>query len=326
MNPRAAYNELRRMFPTSWSMTRQYRLPTDDPGQPYFIAWNPGPRPAGEGWNEATFDDDGLFTLGAYRNPVTISQFALTQHALAQRGHAQARVYFLSQAEWLMRAQRDDGAIPYPVDSPIYGAKSGWISGMAQGEVASVLLRAFIATGDSRFRDAGVQALAPLARDVRDGGASYIDGRDVFFEEVASARPHHILNGHIYAAFALWEYTRFGLADETLRALHHDAVRTLESWLSAFDADGWSCYDLATDDEGRRHYARLWYHQFHIAQLRVYAAMTERDEFERMARRWHDAMLSRDVQRRVWRYHVQTLIRSARRRVIREAPAPLVPP
>lgn len=315
MTPQQIGNELRRMFPVSWRMSRSYRLPSDYIGQPYYIAWSGAPRPKGEGWNEATFYDDGVLKIGAYRNPVQISQYALTQYALAYDGHAMARARFLAQADWLVSAQRLDGGYEYPIPLAAYNAKPGWLSGMAQGEAASVLLRAFSLTKDVRYRDAGLRALAPLRRDVRQGGASFLRDGAVFFEEVAATPECHILNGHIYAAFAVWEYVRFGLGDADLALLHAGAVRTLQRWLPAFDAGGWSCYDLAIDDEGRRHYAPLWYHHFHIAQLRVYAVMTATPQFAAMAERWCNALDRTDVRARVWRYNAKSLARSFRRRV-----------
>lgn len=310
-------SELRRMFPVSWRMSRSWRLPSDHVGQPYYIAWSGAPRPKGEGWNEASFYDDGVLKLGTYRNPVQISQYALTQYALAYDGHATARARFLAQAEWLVSAQRGDGGYPYPIAAPAYNANPGWLSGMAQGEAASVLLRAYSLTHDVRYRDAGLRALSPLRRDVRDGGASLLRDGAVFFEEVAASPECHILNGHVYAAFAVWEYVRFGMGDDELTALHAGAVRTLKRWLPAYDAGGWSCYDLAIDDEGRRHYAPLWYHQFHIAQLRVYAVMTSEPQFAAMAERWHDALDRCEVRMRVWSYNAKSLLRSLRRRVTR---------
>lgn len=316
---RAILGELQRMFPLDWTMRRGYRLPSGQLGERYYIQWSGAPRPAGEGWDAAGFDDDGVIRLGNYRNTVHIAQYALTQYEDAAYGDRAARDRFIAQARWLVASQRDDGGYPYPIELPAYNAPRGWISAMAQGEAASVLLRAFALTEDTRYRDAGVHALLPLGRDVSEGGASYLRDRDVFFEEVAAEPACHILNGHLYAAFALWEYVRHGIAGEHLTALHHGALRTVERWLPAYDADGWSCYDLAVDASGRRHYAPLWYHQFHIAQLRVFAAMTGSTRCAHMAEHWYMALSRRDVRARVWQYGAGSLVRAFERR-LRRAP------
>jgi hypothetical protein len=157
-----------------------------------------------------------------------------------------------------------------------------------------------------------------LRRDIRDDGASYLRDGNVFFEEVAAEPACHILNGHIYASFGVWEYVVHGFADDALKALHDESVATLERWIDLFDADGWSCYDLAVDDDGRRHYAPLWYHQFHIAQLRVYAAMTGNARFGDVAERWNRGLDEFEVRARVWKYHAGSLARAVRRRIRKE--------
>lgn len=307
------------MFPVSWRMSRGYVLPSGALGEPYYIAWDPAPLPRGEGWVDGRFDERGLFTLGSFRNPVQISQYALHRYGDAVAGDPSARRTFLAQADWLRSAQAPDGTYRYEIPLPLYGATSNWISAMAQGEAASVLLRAFALSADAAYREAGVRALAPLFRDVRDGGASYIRGGELFFEEAAIAPECHILNGHLYAAFAVWEYSRHVRDGAGYATLHHDALVTLAKWLPSFDASGWSCYDLAVDDAGRRHYAPLWYHHFHIAQLRVFSAMTGDPRFAEMAERWNRALSDPAVRARVWTHSAQSLARSIRRR-LRRAP------
>lgn len=325
MNARSLLSELRRMFPLQWEMTRGYRLPTRELGEPYFISWSPAPRPVGEGWDNAPFATDGVIDINTFRNPVQIAQYALYQYALAHAGDDAARERFLAQARYLASAQRDDGGYEYPISLPAYSAKPGFLSCMPQGEVASVLLRAFALTRGEHFLERGLRSLAPLRRDLADGGASYVRGGDTFYEEVAAEPACHILNGHLYADFGVWEYVTHGFADDDLVRLHRDAVETLDRWIERFDADGWSCYDLAVDDDGRRHFAPLWYHQFHIAQLRVYSAMTGNEKFGAIAERWNRALNDAGVRGSVWAYNAGSLARAVRRRVQRRPVAAFRP-
>ncbi len=153
---------------------------------------------------------------------------------------------------------------------------------MAQGSAASVLFRAYALTGCGDYRDVALQTLAPLQTDISDGGASLIRGDVVFFEEV-SAQPCHILNGHLFAAFAVWEACQFAHVSPKLHRLHERAVETLLRWLPLYDAQGWSYYQFAARDDDERDYAPILYHQAHIAQLYVYTAMTQREAFRSMA-------------------------------------------
>jgi len=303
---------LQRMFPLRWERRRTFRLPTGAPLEPYPIEWSAGPPPEGEGWEAQAFDAAGVLLIDGRYNPVDIAQFALT--CFQRRPQT-----FLKQADFLRDAQRLDGGYPYEIALPPYGAASGWLSAMAQGEAASVLLRAFWTTDDRRYADAALRALEPLLRDVRDGGVSFLRGNDVFFEEVA-VDPHHILNGHLFAAFGLWEAIRAGVADAPLIALHDRAVDTLLRWLPDFDSGGWSCYDLAVDERGERHLAPLGYHHFHIAQLRVYAVMTGRAAFAKQADRWEAALREKSVRRRVWSYGAYWLLNAIQRKAQHSRP------
>ncbi len=326
MNFSESFALLQRMFPLRWSFEREYRLPSGDASQPYYIGWDPSPRPTGEDWSDAQLDSDGVLKTGSYYNTVRISQYALFHHARwVKTRDRDARRRFLDQATHLVNAQQHDGGYPYPIPLPAYGAESGWLSGMAQGEAASVLLRAYAETGDKTYIEKGRRALGPLRTDVAHGGAAYIRGGDVFFEEVATKAPCHILNGHLFAAFAVWEYGKFGFGDDEFAMLHEKAVDTLRRWIWRYDAGGWSCYHLGADAHGRRHYAPLWYHHFHIAQLRVYGAMTGIDAFRRVADRWDFALSNLRVRARVWRYHAQLIARGASRRITNRPITPFRP-
>lgn len=290
---------LRSFFPTHWQMRRRYRLPSGDAAQPYYIYY-PSGLVADQPWPEVVFDPQGVATTVEGYNPVTIAQYALYSHERLSRRVEGSREAFLSQVAYLRDTQRCDGAYPYTVGDPDYGVEPGFLSAMAQGLAASVLARAFVLTNDPRNRDAAARALRPLKTDAAAGGASFIRGRDAFFEEVASERPCHILNGHLFAAFGIYDAGQIGLVDSELEELHAAAVDTLERWLPLYDSRGWSYYHLAVREKNVRHYAHMSYHQLHIAQLRVYAAMTGRSVFAAYADRWERGMAALPVRARVW--------------------------
>lgn len=290
---------LRSFFPTDWRMRRRYRLPTNELNQPYYIYYPSGLVPDTP-WPEIRFDENGVaVTVGGY-NPVTIAQFALYSHERALRGVPGSRETFLAQARYLQAAQEASGSYPYATAYSEYGVEPGFISAMAQGTAASALVRAYALTEDERYRQAAYAAVQPLKRDVSKGGASYVRDRCVFFEEVASAQPCHILNGHLFAAFALYDLDRFELLDADLAQLHRDAVATLVRWIDEFDANGWSYYQLAVRDRNTRHLAHISYHQLHVAQLHVYAAMTGETAFADVAARWQRALDDVAIRARVW--------------------------
>ena len=108
---------------------------------------------------------------------------------------------------------------------------------------------------------------------------------DAFLEEAAVLPASHILNGHI---FALWGLLELGsVCDEPwIGELARAATDTLRRRLPFYDAGYWSYYSLLGARSGFRSVALLKYHAFHIAQLRVTAALTGDSYFSDVAERW----------------------------------------
>lgn len=303
--------ETQRLIPLSWCMRRPYRLPRGDPAGPYYLVFIPGGGAFGERWVE--FDDRGVLRNGGYYQPVSIAHYALHCYDRLYAGDENAREPFMRHVEYLLNAKSEDGLYAYDVPNSAYGIGRGWHSCMAQGEAASVFLRAHSLTSQRRYIDAALHVLEPLQRDVSEGGTSLLRDRVAFFEEIAEA-PCHILNGHLIAAFAVWEMCRAGFAPSRLRAIHDAAICTLRRWLPRFDAKGWSYYQLAAR-EGERHFATFFYHQTHIAQLDVYADMTGCEEFRTMSRRWFAGLRDMRVRARVLTDIGDWALRAVRRRL-----------
>lgn len=309
--------DLQKQFPVRWQMRRRYRLPTDDPDQPFYSSWHPGGGIFGEVWDR--FDTEGVLFIGRY-NPNSIAAYALYCYERLHAGEAAMREPMLHQTAYLLRAQRDDGAFPYAFALKQYGLEPGWISGIAQGKAAAALWRAYRVTRERRYLEAATRALLPLTRDIAQGGTALLNGSSAFFEEI-SANPTHILNGHLTAAFAVWEACKFGFAPPDLAEIHNTAIHTLLRLLPHYDAGGWSYYQLALRDGGERHLAPIPYHQTHIAQLHVYHAMTGHNEFLEMSRAWREGMSRWSTRARVWQDGVAWLFQTAVRRVAKRAPS-----
>jgi hypothetical protein len=292
-------------------MVRTCRLPSRELGEPYYLQFEPGSGIYSERWTE--FDANGVLYNGAY-NSVSIAQYALHCYDKAHAGDRDARAAFLCQAAYLREAQHPDGSYPYAYGHADFCLGPGWISAMSQGEACSVFLRAFALTKDQQYLDCAIAALKPLEYNTEAGGATYMSNNDTFFEEVAGM-PTHILNGHLCAAFAVWEACEYGIASRRLQELHEAAIDTLVRWLPLYDDRGWSFYDLGIQARAKRHYVPITYHQTHIVQLRVYAAMTGREEFAAMANRWEESLQRWDVRARVWSDGAKRLAESAFRRM-----------
>jgi heparosan-N-sulfate-glucuronate 5-epimerase len=293
-------------------MSRRYRLPSDDLAQPYYIVWDLS-------W--CGLDAEGVRSTRGTYNPVSIAQYGLYCYGEFVAGNEELRQPFLRQAQFLRSYQRQDGTLPYWSAFPRHSLSLPWISAMAQGEAASLFLRAYSLTSERSYLDAALLAVESLKVDVAKSGASFIRGNAVFFEELASSEPVHILNGHLFAAFGVWELCRFGFGDSDLQRLHECAVQTLVRWLNLFDGSDWSYYQLALNARGSRFYAPITYHQYHIAQLYVFEAMTGVKAFGERARRWHAGLDDPKLHLRVWLDSVRFFADGAHRQVTKSLDA-----
>jgi peptidoglycan/xylan/chitin deacetylase (PgdA/CDA1 family) len=141
-----------------------------------------------------------------------------------------------------------------------------WLSAIAQGEAASLLVRLHAQTGDERFAEAAKRALIPMSVPVAEGGVlAEIDGAP-FVEEYPTTPPSLVLNG---AIFALW-----GFRDVGVGLNDGDALKRFESLTSAlatnlhrWDTGRWSRYDLYPHP--LPNLASPAYHLLHIRQLEV---------------------------------------------------------
>lgn len=102
----------------------------------------------------------------------------------------------------LLSGQDSDGAWPHGMRMPhTYYLLPPWISAMAQGEGASVLIRLHAITGDERYREAAIKAMLPMDVPTSSGGARAQLGGGYFPEEYPTEPGSYVLNG---ALFALW--------------------------------------------------------------------------------------------------------------------------
>jgi len=284
-------------FPIGWSHFRRYQLPSsrEETLGPYYVEWDPGTGIYGEDWTVAPRDEKGVIvTKGIQKyHPVQIARYGLYNYNVWVRTRsASARSEFLTQAHWLRDNQVERLGVGgcYPLDYPLvrFGADVGWISAMAQGVAISLLLRAAEHAPNDGFVDAALLAAEPFKHEIVHGGVVWKGETGVqFFEEVAVSPPSHILSGHIYALWGL--YDLLNVRDsENMRQIAAAGNRTLRLWLPLFDSEHWSYYMLLGTSSGYRNFAQLKYHALHIAQLRVTAAFTGDEYYGEIADRWEE--------------------------------------
>ena len=267
------------------------------------------------------FDREGipLDVVGGrqHYHPVQISQFALGAHEhYIDTADATARASFLKIARWLSQSLVKRGNYSYweyTVENPSHPGGLGvpWVSAMAQGQGASVLVRAFRDTGDETYLRKAREAITPIFYDLSVGGVSVVRGSDYIFpQEYPSDPPSNILNGAVAAFWGVRDYAQVS-GDPEARRISDIIVRTFAGALETYDTGYWSLY-CHWPYLAKPHYQRV-----HVSQLRALHRMTGDDLFLKYANRF-EAYYNRPLNRA--RYVLETYVRQGRELTLEDVP------
>lgn len=204
------------------------------------------------------------------RFPISIFQYGLGCYDLSilEPDKAQRHLQALRTcANWALEAQRADGS--WDSFGPI-GSEKYSVSSMAQGEGCSMLLRAWTAFGEERYKNAALKAADYMLVDMAYGGVSCHEGGELYLEEYPQQPRRSVMNGWIFSLFGLYDAS---LVDERFREPFIRSTATLRSHLQDYDAGFWTYYDL------EHRIASPAYHSLHIAQLRVLGELSEDSAF-----------------------------------------------
>jgi heparosan-N-sulfate-glucuronate 5-epimerase len=164
-----------------------------------------------------------------------------------------------------------DGALPHVEGfAHTFTLAPGWISAMAQGEAASLLVRVHRFTGDDRYAAAARRLLGPIAVHSRDGGCGVPWAGGWWPEEYPTEPPSFVLNGGVFAILGLADVAA-ALGDERAQRLFDDTLGPLAANVRLWDLGWWSRYDLYPHAaaQGLPHVASLGYHILHEDLLRA---------------------------------------------------------
>lgn len=249
------------------------------------------------------FDERGV-PMASYSgrkeyNPVTVAQYALSQHGRYLRGKGSADE-FLRAADALLELQDENGALRYPFDYTYYLTgevlERGWVSGLAQGQALSVYARAYALTHDQRYLEAGDLALAFLTRWHSDGGTMdtlahldpSLDGY-VWFMEYPVGEPFYTLNGFTFTLLGLYDWSQSPAAGAEQASLALGCgMRTLERVLPYYDAGGLSTYDLGHLAGASWPNIQPEYHAIHIYTLYALNSVLPSPILRAQVERWRE--------------------------------------
>jgi hypothetical protein len=176
----------------------------------------------------------------------------------------------LATARHLADIQLRAGGYPHRTPFPhSYRLEPPWLSAMAQGQAASLLIRAHIETGEDRFAESALASLAPFGVPSREGGVVATLGGGPFLEEYPTMPAgSFVLNGAIFAIWGVLDVER--VMSESGPVSSAQLLATLDGNLHRWDNGHWSRYDL--HPHPMPNVASSFYHLLHIHQLEELAA------------------------------------------------------
>ncbi len=235
--------------------------------------------------------------IGLQYNPIAIAQWGLGNFNLYLRTrNAEHKRKSVAAADWLVQhLEANSFGIPvwnhwfdWEYRTPL---RAPWYSGLAQGQGISLLVRMAQETERDVYLKAAASAFISFSKSTKDGGVVFTDERgDIWFEEYIVSPPTHILNGFIWAAWGVYDFF-LATHDQAAERLFNRAAETLRKNLDRYDMGFWSLYEQS----GTRlpMVASPFYHQLHIAQLRLMYRLTGDEIFSQYAERWEAYARSR---------------------------------
>jgi heparosan-N-sulfate-glucuronate 5-epimerase len=218
--------------------------------------------------------------------PADVAQLALGWWERVVLGEPGASDDFMRLCDTLehgAESSRESVLWPYRVRVAKYSTPVPWYSGMAQGQIASVFVRAWGHTGDDRYADLALRAIRPLLQPGPECIVTMTSDGPVLEETGPCSPPSHILNGWI---FALWGVRDVSVAFADVRAgrLVAETTACLARKLPQYDVGWWSKYSLYPHP--LPDLAKPFYHRLHVTQLDVLHKLTGLAEFGQRAERW----------------------------------------
>jgi heparosan-N-sulfate-glucuronate 5-epimerase len=194
-----------------------------------------------------------------------------------------------------------------------YAISPPWLSAMAQGECASLLVRIAAAGGGERYAEAARRALGPMRVAVADGGVRTELRGLPFVEEYPTEPGSYVLNGAIFALWGLRD-VGLGLGDAAATAEYEQLTDALASSIGRWDLGFWSRYDLYPHPIPN--VASGAYHVLHVTQLKAMQVVSPRPQFAWALERYERYAGSRLCEARAFAQKVVFRLLVPRRRMV----------
>jgi len=239
-----------------------------------------------------SYTDDGKPIIFA----TTILQYGLGSYDLVLQTNEEKYIaQFKRCVDWAFENQDEKGGW----DISAFAGKNSVYGAMAQGEGASLLLRANKYYNDEKYLLAAKKAIDLMLMPLEEGGTSRYENDEIFLMEFMD-KPC-ILNGWIFSLFGLYDLT-LDCDEEKYKSALLLTLNTLKSHLSDFDCGYWSKYDMD------KMIASPFYHKLHIAQLKALLMIDNDAAFSEMLAKFEKYQNS-------WRNRKRAFIKKACQKV-----------
>ena len=213
---------------------------------------------------------------GTFYFPVAIFQFAFGLLDLYYETNEEKYIAKFRQcADWALNCQLENGAW----DNFSYIYKEYPFGSMAQGEGASLMVRAYVQYKDSKYLEAAKKAISFMLKDVKEGGCTRYENNNIVLLEYQHLPV--VLNGWIFSWWGLYDYFLV-TKDSEIKKIMDQCLQTLVKYLPCFSNGFWSMYDT----NGK--IASPFYHNLHIAQMQAMYALTKIQDFDFYAKKWEN--------------------------------------
>jgi hypothetical protein len=180
-------------------------------------------------------------------NPVTVSQYALCLYDeyITEKANHKKELFF-KQVKWLEnnieKRTEDIFALPYNFPHKWCDLSAPWYSGMAQGQAASVFIRAYALTQDNKYKRMSANLINFMLLSVEKGGALTKTPEGLpWIEECVTEKPSLILNGHLYGLLGLIEYYLY-MEDEKYKSSYDELIQATLELIPSYEKDNCLIY------------------------------------------------------------------------------------
>lgn len=238
------------------------------------------------------FDANGLPMYGfeekAIYNQIYIIQYGLILHdqILDGKDVERNRLMLDKCITWIENNKEEFlGSVVWRnyFDNDRYALKSGWISGMYQGQIISLILRyAQLTQQEKKYIPLAESCFLSFFIPFEKGGFMRRDSEgNLWFEEYPSPTPSFVLNGFVYALLGLYDLFRVTQNTKVL-SLFEEGLTTVEKSIHKYDSGYWSIYDQL-----KRELATQYYHKnIHIPLVEILYLITKKDCYLYYKKRW----------------------------------------